>query len=153
MEPDTVAPPEVVPDTVAPPEVVPDTVAPPEVVPDTLSLLDIMNDHSTVVQRESDSKTLLTAQLLSASSSSFKPALLQWASLGYPTIFPILRIQVDVPEICADGVSRQTQEFVEYNLGMPLSEIVASISAKLLGMDVSYSCSYRTLSIHVSKST
>jgi hypothetical protein len=125
----------------------------PSVVPVTVSIADIMNDHSVVVQRESESNALLTSQLLSVAAPSFIPALLQWASLGYPPIFPILRIQVDVPEICADGVSRQTQQFVEYNLGMPLSEIVASISNKLLGMDVSYSCSYRTLSIHVSKSS
>jgi hypothetical protein len=125
----------------------------PSVVPVTVSIADIMNDHSVVVQRESDSNALLTSQLLSVAAPSFIPALLQWASLGYPPIFPILRIQVDVPEICADGVSRQTQQFVEYNLGMPLSEVVASISTKLLGMDVSYSCSYRTLSIHVSKSS
>jgi hypothetical protein len=125
----------------------------PSVVPVTVSIADIMNDHSVVVQRESESNALLTSQLLSVAAPSFIPALLQWASLGYPPIFPILRIQVDVPEICADGVSRQTQQFVEYNLGMPLSEIVASISTKLLGMDVSYSCSYRTLSIHVSKSS
>jgi len=133
-------------------EVVPDTVI-SDVVPVTVSIADIMNDHSTIVQRESESNAFLTSQLLSVAAPSFIPALLQWASLGYPPIFPILRIQVDVPEICADGVSRKTQEFVEYCLKMPLSEIVASISAKLLGMDVSYSCSYRTLSIHVSKST
>lgn len=130
---------------------VPEPIA-PEPVPETVSISDLMNDHDMICQRESIETAFLTAQLLSVNPLSLRPTLLQWASMGYPVIFPILSLKLDVPEICADGVSRSTQKFVEYCLGMPLSEVVASLSAKLPGMEVSYSCSYRTLCIHVSKS-
>lgn len=172
MEPDTVTAPEVIVDTVTPPEVVLDTVtahevivdtvtapevivdtvtAPEVVVPDIVSILDVINDHATIVQRESDTKAFLTAELLTVSPSTFKPKLFEWATLKFPAIFPIVGFQIDVPDICADGVSRSLQAFIEYSLGMPLSDIITSLSAKLPGMEVSYSSSGMSFFIHVSK--
>lgn len=142
MEPETVAPPEVVPDTVTPPEVV---------VPDIVSISDLMNDYAMIAQRESDTKAFLTAELLTVSPSTFKPKLLEWAMLKYPAIYPIVGFQIDLPDICADGVSRTLQAFVEYSLGLPLSTVVESLSAKLPGMELSYSCSGKSFFIHVSK--
>lgn len=141
MEPDPI--PEVVPEPI--PEVV------PEPIPETVSMDDIINDHATVVQREFDTNAFLTAQLISVNPSSLRSKLLEWAMLKYPAIFPILNFPVDVPEMCADGVSRTILPFVEYCLGMPVSAVLVLLSAKLPGMDVSYSYSGSSFSIHVSK--
>jgi len=148
-------------ETVAPetivPEVVPETIAPPEtmvaelVVPDIVSITDLMNEHATIVQRESTMKAFLTSQLITVSPSTLRPRLIEWATLRYPPIYPILNLQVDIPNICADGVSRSLQAFVEYSLGAPLSVVIESLCAKLPGMEVSYSCSGSSFSIHVSK--
>ena len=155
--PETIAPPEtmvpeVVPETIVPPEVFyPETMVPEVVLPDIVSITDLMNEHATIVQRESSMNAFLTSQLITVSPSTLRPRLIEWATLNYPAIYPIMNLQVDVPNICADGVSRSLQAFVEYSLGAPLSLVIQSLSAKLPGMDVSYSCSGSSFSIHVSK--
>jgi hypothetical protein len=149
--PETMVP-EVVPETIVPPEVFyPETVVPDVVLPDIVSITDLMNEHATIVQRESAMNALLTSQLITVSPSTLRPKLIEWATLRYPSIYPILNLQIDIPNICADGVSRSLQAFVEYLLGAPLSLVIQSLSAKLPGMDVSYSCSGSSFSIHVSK--
>jgi hypothetical protein len=151
MVPETVVP-EVVPETIVPPEVFyPETVVPDVVVPDIVSMSDLINEHATIVQRESTMNAFLTSQLITVNPSTLKPKLIIWATLGFPAIYPILNLQIDIPNICADGVSRSLQAFVEYLLGAPLSLVIESLSAKLPGMDVSYSCSGSSFSIHVSK--
>jgi hypothetical protein len=118
---------------------------------EVVSFEDIMNDHATVLQRETDTTSLLTAQILNVNVSSLKPKLLEWASLKFPAIFPVLTVPVDVPQVCSDGVTRSIQPFVEFCIGMPLSEVLTSLSTKLIGMDVSYSYTNSSISIHVSK--
>jgi hypothetical protein len=148
---ETVAPETIVPETVAPEVFYPETMVPEVVLPDIVSITDLMNEHATIVQRESSMNALLTSQLVTVSPSTLRPRLIEWATLNYPAIYPILNLQVDVPNICADGVSRSLQAFMEYSLGVPLSTVVESLSAKLPGMEVSYSCSGSSFSIHVSK--
>jgi hypothetical protein len=147
MNVDEIVAPEVIPETIAPPE----TMVPEVVLPDIVSITDIMNEHATIVQRESSMNAFLTSQLITVGPSTLKAKLINWATLGFPVIYPILNLQVDVPNICADGVSRSLQAFVEYSLGVPLSVVIESLSAKLPGMEVSYSCSGSSFSIHVSK--
>lgn len=155
-------PPEIVPEMITPPESIvsetvgsqffyPEPSVPEVVVPDIVSMSDLINEHATIVQRESSMNAMLTSQLITVGPSAFKAKLINWATLGFPAIYPILNLQVDVPNICADGVSRSLQAFVEYSLGMPLSVVIESLSAKLPGMDVSYSCSGSSFSIHVSR--
>ena len=136
---------------VAPEVFYPEAIVPEVVVPDIVSITDVINEHATIVQRESSMNAMLTSQLVTVGPSTLKPKLIEWATLGFPVIYPILNLQVDVPNICADGVSRSLQAFVEYSLGVPLSTVVESLSAKLPGMEVSYSCSGVHFSIHVSK--
>ena len=149
--------PEVVPTESIVPEVVlteffyPEPSVPEVVVPDIVSMSDFINEHATIVQRESSMNAMLTSNLITVGPSAFKAKLINWATLGFPAIYPILNLQVDVPNICADGVSRSLQAFMEYSLGAPLSVVMESLSAKLPGMEVSYSCSGSSFSIHVSK--
>lgn len=141
----------VAPETVAPEVFYPETIVPEVVVPDIVSMSDLINEHATIVQRESSMNAMLTSHLITVGPSTLKAKLINWATLGFPAIYPIMNLQVDVPNICADGVSRSLQAFVEYSLGVPLSTVVESLSAKLPGMEVSYSCSGSSFSIHVSK--
>ena len=149
--------PEMVPTESIVPEVViteffyPEPSVPEVIVPDIVTMSDLINEHATIVQRESTMNAMLTSNLITVSPSTLKAKLINWATLGFPAIYPILNLQVDVPNICADGVSRSLQAFVEYSLGVPLSVVIESLSAKLPGMDVSYSCSGSSFSIHVSR--
>jgi hypothetical protein len=138
-------------ESVVPEVFYPETMVPEVVVPDIVTMSDLINEHATIVQRESTMNAMLTSNLITVGPSTLKAKLINWATLGFPAIYPILNLQVDVPNICADGVSRSLQAFVEYSLGVPLSVVTDSLSAKLPGMEVSYSCSGLTFSIHVSK--
>ena len=121
-------------------------------LPDTLNILDIENERSVLVQREANMKDVLTNTFLNVNTLSLKPVLLSWAMAGYPSLYPILSVQVDIPSVCSDGVVRDIQPYLEYCFGMPLSTVVDSISAKLVGILVSYVYTRTSFSICVTRS-
>jgi len=123
----------------------------PDPVPNVVSFDDIMNDHAILLQRESDTKELITSQLLELDAMTLKPKLLEWASLRLPDMFTVLTVSVDVPTTCSDGVSRPRLQYLEFCSGISISDILASISSKLPGMTLSYSYTLPRLSILVSK--
>jgi hypothetical protein len=123
----------------------------PAIVTDAVSMDDLMNDRSVILQRESTMTANLTDKLINVGAASLKPKLLEWASLNFPAIFVLISVPVDLPDVCSDGVSRSIHPFLEFCLGMKLSDVVASISKKLPGMEVSYSYTNSYVFIHVSK--
>lgn len=123
----------------------------PPIVTDAVSMDDLMNDHSVILQREANMSANLTDKLINVGAASLKPKLLEWASLNFPAIFVLISVPVDLPDVCSDGVSRSIQPFLEFCLGMKLSDVLVSLSKKLPGMGVSYSYTNSYVFIHVSK--
>lgn len=121
-------------------------------VPTVLSLLDIENEREMLVQRETNMKNALTNTFLNVNILALKSVLLNWAMAGYPSLYPILSVQVDIPYICSDGVVRDIQSYLEYCFGMPLSNIVDELAPKLVGMLVSYVYTRTSFSICVTRS-
>jgi len=118
---------------------------------DIVSLSDIENDLSRIVQRELAAKDALTTALLNLSATGLKPSLLEWASQLYPFAYPILNIPVDLPTTCSDGVARTTLDFISFCLDMNITDIIASIQTKFIGIEVSYIINGNMFSIVVSK--
>ena len=121
-------------------------------VPTVLSVLDIENEREMLVQRETNMKNVLTNTFLNVNILALKSVLLNWAMAGYPSLYPVLSAQINIPSVCSDGVVRDIQPYLEYCFGMPLSDVVDAISAKLVGMLVSYVYTPTSFSICVTRS-
>jgi len=124
---------------------------PPVFVPDVVSMDSLMNDQTMLLQREASTKTFLMEQLINVPSSSLKPLLLHWASNGFPPAFILLQLQIDVPEICSDGVSRTPSQYIEFCMGTDAPQLYLALSSKLPGIMVSYAMIGSTLTAYVSK--
>ncbi len=140
---------ETVPEYVPVPEDIPQD--PPVPVPEIVSILDIENERDLWVQRETNMKRLLQNTFLNVPVNALKPALLNWAMTGYPALFPILSVQIDMPPVCSDGITRDVQAYLEFCFGCPLSAVVDELSPKLVGMLVSYVYTRTTLSMCVTR--
>ena len=116
---------------------------------ETISLGDIQNEQDILLQHEQDMKQLLKNTFLNVGVSSLKPTLITWAKARYPTIYPILSVDFNVPPICSDGITRNTFDYLEYCLECTLVDVVNSLSAKLIDMIVSYKLTPTSFSICV----
>ena len=124
---------------------------PPVFVPDVVSMDSLMNDQTMLLQREIDTKTFLMDRLINVPTSSLKPLLLQWASVGFPPAFILLQLPIDVPEICSDGVSRIPSQYIDFCMGTDAPQLYLALSSKLPGIMVSYAMIGSTLTAYVSK--
>jgi hypothetical protein len=78
--------------------------------------------------------------------------LLQWAGLGFPNIFIVSTVSLEVPSKCLDGQTRNIYSYVDYLLGTTLSEKIQILNQKLLGITISYSFQNSIVQMQVSKS-
>ena len=124
---------------------------PPVFVPDVVSMDSLMNDQTMLLQREISTKTFLMDRLINVPTSSLKPILLQWASVGFPPAFILLQLPLDVPQICSDGVSRTPSQYIEFCMGTDAPQLYLALSSKLPGIMVSYAMVESTLTAYVSK--
>ena len=127
------------------------TSEPPVFVPDVVSMDSLMNDQTMLLQREIDTKTFLMDRLINVPTSSLKPLLLQWASVGFPPAFVLLQLPLDVPQICSDGVSRTPSQYIDFCMGTDAPQLYLALSSKLPGIMVSYAMIGTTLTAYVSK--
>jgi hypothetical protein len=123
----------------------------PPPVPDVVSMDTLMNDHAMLVQRELATKTFLMDQLINVPASSLKPALLQWASSGFPPATILLQLPIDVPEVCSDGIRRNVTDYIEFCMGSDAPQIYVALSSKLSDIMVSYAIVGNTFTAYVSK--
>jgi len=124
---------------------------PVEVVQDIISLDSLMNDHAMLLQRESNMKSFLTDQLINVSAASLKPTLLQWAISGFPSAFVLLKLPINPPEVCSDGVSRTVSQYIDFCMGTDAPQVYLALSSKLPDIMVSYATIGCFLFVYVSK--
>lgn len=120
-------------------------------VPDIVSLEDIMSYQSVLLQRENDTKILLTNSMLNVSASSLKPVLLQWATAGFPSSFVLLELEINPPSVCSDGVSRSVSEYINFCLGDASQQLYSSLTPKLPGCLISYAITGTKFTAYISK--
>lgn len=122
-----------------------------EIVPDIVSFDDIMSYQSVLLQRENDTKILLTNSILNVSASSLKPTLLQWATAGFSSSFVLLEVEINPPSICSDGVSRSVSEYIDFCLGDASQQLYSALTPKLPGCLISYAIIGTKLTAYISK--
>jgi len=123
-----------------------------DVIEEPISLADIQNERDVIFQREQTMKDKLTSGLLNWSVMDIKPKLVSWALLGYPPNYEILRLEVDLVPVCADGVSRSIHQFIEYCIGCTLSDVLNKFYSKFTGFIITYQYSSNHVSICAVKS-
>ena len=122
------------------------TVEPPTIV----TMEELMASHAVIVEKESIDRTSLNA-LVNPTRDQYRPQLFQWAAAGFPGIYVVQSFSVTPPDLCADGVRRDVNAYINYLTGSDMGTIVANIQALVTGIVVSFSFEGNSVRIHVSK--
>jgi hypothetical protein len=128
----------------------PTGVVAPAPSPYIITLDDLVSSVNTITEKEAQDKQALSI-LVTPDSNTITNSLYQWAKLGFPAIYPILTISINVPAKCSDGQTRGLYDYITYVLGHPISDDVPLLQAKLPGMKLSYSLDYTSITFHVEK--
>jgi len=152
---------ETVPDENIPPEVPPQFEPVPEStiqletqpveIPDIIDLNNLINEQQVLVQRETDLKTFFNDTLISVPISTFKPKLIEWAALRFPVLFPIWSVDVNVPDVCSDGVTRGLVAYIEHCIEMKVDELMTILQPKFIDINVTYTYQNSRFSVVVVK--
>jgi hypothetical protein len=111
---------------------------------------ELMASHAVVVQKEAVDRTSLDP-LVNPTRDQYRPQLFQWAAAGFPGIYVIQTFSVSPPTLCADGVTRDVNDYINYLTGSDMGAIVAKIQSLVTGIVVSFSFEGNSVKIHVSK--
>jgi hypothetical protein len=122
------------------------TVEPPHIA----TIEELMASHGVIVQKEANDRTSLNT-LVNPMREQYRPHLFQWAAAGFPGIYVIQSFSVTPPDLCADGVRRDVNAYINYLTGTDMGVIVANIQALVTGIVVSFSFEGNSVRIHVSK--
>ena len=121
--------------------------------PTSIASLDELMETYTVIVTKEDTDRQSLSSLINPLSEQYRPQLFQWAGLGFPDVFIIKTFEINPPNICSDGVSRDTMAYLKFLLS-PLTFNIAldTIRSLMPGIIVTFSFSGNTLQIHVTKS-
>jgi hypothetical protein len=122
------------------------TVEPPHIA----TMDELLASHAVIVQKEDIDRTYLNP-LVNPTREQYRPQLFQWAAAGFPGIYVVQSFSVSPPDLCADGVRRDVNAYINYLTGTDMGAIVANIQSLVTGIVVSYSFEGNTVRIHVSK--
>jgi len=118
--------------------------------PTIVTMEELMASHAVIVEKESVDRTSLNA-LVNPTRDQYRPQLFQWAAAGFPGIYVIQSFSVTPPDLCADGVRRDVNAYINYLTGTDMGSVVANIQALVTGIVVSFSFEGNSVMIHVSK--
>ena len=118
--------------------------------PTIVTMEELMASHAVIVEKESVDRTSLNA-LVNPTRDQYRPQLFQWAAAGFPGIYVIQSFSVSPPDLCADGVRRDVNAYINYLTGTDMGAVVANIQALVTGIVVSFSFEGNSVRIHVSK--
>ena len=118
--------------------------------PNIVTIEELMASHAVIVQKEADDRASLSA-LVNPMRDQYRPQLFQWAAVGFPGIYVVQSFSVTPPDICADGVRRDVNAYINYLTGTNMGTIVANIQALMSGILVSFSFEGNSVRIHVSR--
>ena len=123
----------------------------PPLPPPILSIEELMNTSDFELQKEAVDKATVNA-FMTPGYDVLKTMLKPWAKEGFPPSYPISSIDLEVPPVCADGVSRSITFYFEYLLGTSIATALQNVGTNTSGMSFSYSHDgTKTLTLHVSK--
>jgi hypothetical protein len=110
-----------------------------------------METYTVAIAKESVDRQLLSS-LINPLRDQYRPQLFQWAGLGFPAVFIIQTFEINPPNICSDGVSRDMIAYLKFLLSPSTLDIALDTIRSLMpGIVVTFSFSGNTLQIHVTK--
>jgi hypothetical protein len=116
----------------------------------SITLSQLQESATGIAMQESVDRALLSP-FINPNLTSTSPILLQWTSMGFPNVFPILSFTLTPPPICADGISRNFYEYISYLLGVDISVQTQNYGSIFEGIICGYTIAGNTLSICISK--
>jgi len=119
--------------------------------PPILSLDDLLNTVDYELQKEANDRVIVNS-FISPGYDVLKTMLKPWAKAGFPTSFLISSIELNVPPVCADGVSRSLSFYFEYLLGVSIATALQNLATNTSGMSFSYSHNgSNRINLHITK--
>ena len=118
--------------------------------PTIVTMEELMASHAVIVEKEAVDRASLNA-LVNPTREQYRPQLFQWAAAGFPGIYVVQSFSVSPPDLCADGVRRDVNAYINYLTGTDMGAIVANIQSLVTGIVVSFSFEGNSVRIHVSK--
>jgi peptidoglycan hydrolase-like protein with peptidoglycan-binding domain len=118
--------------------------------PHIATLDELMASHAAVVTKEAEDKQTMS-DLITRPRDILRPSLFEWAAAGLPDGYIIQSFTLVPPTVCSDGVTRDAFTYINYCLGMNVSDVISKIESKVIGVKFSYSINGNTLRIHVNK--
>ena len=123
----------------------------PTEAPQIVTLEELMQSYAVVVAKQDADKQSLTG-LVNPQREQYRPQLFQWAGLGFPSAFVVQSFELTPPNVCSDGVTRDTMAYLQFLLSpTTFDEVLEKIRALTPGIGVSFSFSGNSLRIHVSR--
>ncbi len=116
----------------------------------SISLADILSTVEVLQQKEATDKASLDG-IGNATFESLRPALITWANLGFPTAYTLMKIEVEPPPQCSDGVTRDIASYITFCSGKTIQEHVALLQEKLTDMTVSFANLGQAIAIVVTR--
>ena len=110
-----------------------------------------MQSYDVTLAKEAVDRQSLSG-LIHPMRDQYRPQLFQWASAAFPPAFVVQMFDITPPNICSDGVSRDSMAYLQFLLSpITFDEVLEKIRSLMSGIGVSFSFLGNTLRIHVSK--
>ena len=123
----------------------------PTEAPQIATLEELMQSHAVVLAKENTDRQSLNG-LTNPQREQYRPQLFQWASAGFPPTFVVQSFEITPPNVCSDGVTRDSMAYLQFLLSpTTFDEVLEKIRALMSGILVSFSFVGNTLRIHVSR--
>jgi len=121
--------------------------APP---PAPITIDDLLSSSELVKKKEEDDKALLES-IGAMSLTELKSKLLTWALAGFPNVYELMKVTINLPTVCSDGVTRGLADYIEFCSGKPIQDHVAVLQEKVTGMSISFANMGSYIAIVVTK--
>jgi hypothetical protein len=119
--------------------------------PHITTIDELMTSLAAAVSKETEDKAILSV-LVNAPRETLRGPLFQWAAAGFPFLYVLKSFTIVPPPICSDGVTRDTYQYINYCLGVNLSDLMVTLQSKAVGMTFTYSIvDFNTFQLHVGK--
>ena len=125
--------------------------APVEAPQFLFSIDELLNSQEVLHQKENEDRMKLQG-FISPSYESLKPLLLNWAKLGFPSVYPIQTLKLNAPSLNSDGQTRTFPVYIEYLLNRTMESWLQELTSKSNGILFTFSHNGGdTISLNVSR--
>lgn len=123
----------------------------PTEAPNIITLEELLQSYDVTLAKESIDRQSLNG-LVNPQREQYRPQLFQWAAGGFQPTFIVQSFEITPPNICSDGVTRDTMAYLQFLLSPTnLDGVLDAIRALMPGINVTFSFVGNTLRIHVSR--